>query len=183
MNREAIPAFKPGACVHDFLAPSSAANYKGKQAMGSQDDSIVKLYQQLLDAWNDRDAAAFARLFSEQGSIVGFDGSTANGRTQIEAHLKPIFADHPTARYVSKVREVRDLALGTAVLRAIAGMIPPGEKRLKPDRNAVQTLVASRQDASDWQIEVFQNTPARFDGRPEEADRLTRELEQELQET
>jgi uncharacterized protein (TIGR02246 family) len=149
--------------------------------MGSQGEEIVSLYQQLLDAWNDRDASAYARLFSENGSIVGFDGSTANGRSEIEAHLKPIFTDHPTARYVSKVRYVRDLGPGAAVLRAVAGMIPPGEDRLKPERNTIQTLLASRREAGDWQIEMFQNTPARFDGRPDETERLTRELEGELQ--
>ena len=149
--------------------------------MGPQSEAIVKLYQQLLGAWNDRDAAGYARLFSENGSIIGFDGSTANGRAEIEGHLTPIFADHPTARYISKVRDVRDLNSGTALLRAVAGMIPPGKAHLKPERNAVQTLVASRQVAGGWQIEMFQNTPARFDGRPDEADRLTRELEQELE--
>jgi uncharacterized protein (TIGR02246 family) len=149
--------------------------------MGSQRDAIVRLYRQLLDAWNDRDAAAYARLFSEQGSIIGFDGSTANGRAEIEAHLKPIFADHPTARYVSKVRDVRDLSSGTVLLRAVAGMIPPGKNHLMPERNAVQTLVASRTVADGWQIEMFQNTPARLDGRPEEANRLTRELEAQLE--
>jgi uncharacterized protein (TIGR02246 family) len=149
--------------------------------MGPQSDTIVSLYRQLLEAWNDRDATAYARLFSERGSIIGFDGSTANGRAQIEAHLKPIFADHPTATYVSKVRDVRDLSSGTALLQAVAGMIPPGRDQLMPERNAIQTLVASRQAGDGWQIEMFQNTPARFDGRPEEADRLTRELERELE--
>lgn len=151
--------------------------------MGRQSDTIVSLYRQLLEAWNNRDATAYARLFSEKGSIVGFDGSTANGRAEIAAHLKPIFADHPTARYVSKVRDVRDLSTGTALLRAVAGMIPPGKDRLMPERNAIQTLVASHQTVGGWQIEMFQNTPARVDGRPEEADRLTRELEGELEHT
>ena len=151
--------------------------------MGPQSDAIVRLYQLLLDAWNDRNAAAYSKLFSEKGSIIGFDGSTANGRAEIEAHLKPIFADHPTARYVSKVRDVRDLSSGTALLQAVAGMIPPGKDHLMPERNAIQTMVASREAAGGWRIEMFQNTPARFDGRPEEVDRLTRELERELEHT
>ena len=150
--------------------------------MSSQREAIVSLYRELLDAWNDRDATAYARLFSEKGGIIGFDGSTANGRAEIELHLRPIFADHPTARYVSKVREVRELGSFTALLRAVAGMVPPGEAQLMPERNAIQTLVASR-EAGSWRIEMFQNTPARFDGRPEEADRLTRELEEELEHT
>lgn len=151
--------------------------------MGLQGDALVSLYQQLLDAWNDRNAGAFASLFSKDGSIVGFDGSTAKGRDEIEAHLKPIFDNHPTARYVGKVRDVRDFSADVALLRAVAGMIPPGGHHLKPERNTIQTLVASRQLAGDWQIEMFQNTPARFDGRPDEAEQLTRELEGELKQS
>ena len=145
------------------------------------DHPAIELYRKLLQAWNDRDASAYARLFSEKGSIVGFDGSTANSKDGIEAHLKPIFADHPTASYVGKVRAVRELGTGSALLRAVAGMIPPGKRSLIPERNAVQSLVASRQSNGDWRIEMFQNTPARFDGRPNEVDKLTRELEAELQ--
>jgi len=146
-------------------------------------DGLEDLYQALLSAWNERDAVAYANLFSEDGSIVGFDGSMANGRSEIEAHLKPIFTDHPTARYVGKVREVRELGAGVGLLRAVAGMMPPGKTYLMPDRHAVQTIVASRSGSGSWQIEMFQNTPARFDGRPQEVDRLTRELETKLQNT
>jgi uncharacterized protein (TIGR02246 family) len=144
-------------------------------------DNAVVLYRKLLQAWNDRDAAAFARLFSDDGSLVGFDGSTADTRDEIKTHLEPIFADHPTAAYRGKVRAVRKLGTDSVLLRAVAGMISPGKTSLVPDRNAVQSLVASRQSDGGWQIEMFQNTPARFDGRPDEVDRLTRELEAELE--
>lgn len=142
-------------------------------------DHLERLYQDLLDAWNRRDAAAYARLFRSTGSIVGFDGSVANGREEIEAHLTPIFTHHPTARYVGKVREVRTLGQ-SALVRAVAGMIPPGGREIMPDRNAIQTVVASIEPGGGWSIEMFQNTPARFDGRPDEADRLTRELQAEV---
>ena len=142
-------------------------------------DHLEKLYRDLLDAWNRRDAAAYARLFRSTGSIVGFDGSVANGREEIEAHLRPIFTDHPTARYVGKVREVRILGQ-SALVRAVAGMIPPGGREIMPDRNAIQTVVASIEPDGGWSIEMFQNTPARFDGRPDEAARLTRELQAEV---
>jgi uncharacterized protein (TIGR02246 family) len=136
------------------------------------------LYFTLLDSWNRRDAKAYARLFSPDGNIVGFDGSTASSALEIEQHLAPIFADHPTARFVGKVRDVRQLGSDCVLLRAVAGMIPPGKTLIMPERNAIQTLVASRR-GGDWQIELFQNTPARFDGRPEEAKKLTEELEAE----
>jgi len=59
-------------------------------------------------------------------------------------------------------------------------MVPPGKSDLNPAVNAVQTLVAARQD-SRWRIAVFQNTPAAFHGRPELSERLTEELRQVLQ--
>jgi uncharacterized protein (TIGR02246 family) len=144
-------------------------------------DPAVELYRKLLHAWNDRDAGAYSKLFSEDGSIVGFDGSTADSREGIKSHLEPIFADHPTAAYVGKVRAVRQLGAGTTLLRAVAGMVPPGKKVLMPERNAIQSLIVSRQSDGDWKIEMFQNTPARFDGRPDEASKLTRELEFEVE--
>ena len=141
-----------------------------------QNESVIaELYHQLLDAWNRRDAAGFAARFTTDGSIVGFDGSPINGRAEIESHLRPIFADHPTAAYVSKIREVRFLSPETALLRAVAGLIPPGQHDINSATNAIQSLVAVKQDG-DWRIALYQNTPAQFHGRPEEAAALTDEL-------
>jgi uncharacterized protein (TIGR02246 family) len=118
-------------------------------------------------------------MFAEDGSLVGFDGSPIDGRGEIEGHLAPIFADHPTAAYVGKVREVRSLATDVALLRAVAGMVPPGASDLKPELNAVQTLVAVRRDGR-WQIAMYHNTPAAFHGRPEAVEALTNELRELL---
>lgn len=107
---------------------------------------------------------------------MGFDGSQANGRTEIERHLTPIFADHPTAAFVTILREVRALGDGVQLLRAVAGMVRPGEHSVNPVTNAVQSLVAVR-TGNDWRVALFQNTPAAFHGRPKDAERLTTELQ------
>jgi uncharacterized protein (TIGR02246 family) len=140
---------------------------------------IDTLYQQLLETWNRRDAAAYAALFAENASVVGFDGSQMNGRTEIATQISQIFADHPTSRYVGKIREVRLLAPNVALLRAVAGMVPPGQSDLKPDVNTIQSLVAAHHNDR-WLIALFQNTPAQFHGRPELAQQLTEELRQLL---
>ena len=62
-----------------------------------------------------------------------------------------------------------------ALLHAVVGMIPPGEADLNPERNAHQTVVATKQ-GGDWRIAFFQNTPAQFHGRPDVAKALTDEL-------
>jgi uncharacterized protein (TIGR02246 family) len=146
----------------------------------SADEAKVSaLYRQLLDCWNRRAAAEFAALFAEDGNSVGFDGSQLNGRSEIEASLRQIFADHPTAAYIAKIREVRFLTSEIAILRAVAGMVPAGQTDLNPAVNAVQSLVAC-QSTSRWRIALFQNTPAQFHGRPELAQELTAELRQLL---
>jgi uncharacterized protein (TIGR02246 family) len=137
-------------------------------------EAVRDLYAQLLTAWNERDADRFGALFTEDGTTVGFDGSQSHG-PQIAGHLKPIFADHPTAAYVAKVLQVRAVGPDAAVLRAIVGMVPPGAADLKPDVNAVQTLLAER-TAGGWRIVLLQNTPAQHHGRPDLVGQHTAEL-------
>jgi uncharacterized protein (TIGR02246 family) len=141
----------------------------------SQVDAVSSLYGSLIDAWNARDAKRFASLFADVATVVGFDGSGMTGRTEIEATLAKIFADHPTPPYISKIRSVRLIALDVAVLQAHVGMVPPGQSDIQPQLNAVQLLVAVRRNG-EWRIEAFQNTPAAFHGRPDLAAQFTAEL-------
>jgi uncharacterized protein (TIGR02246 family) len=150
----------------------------GQQA-SPDEGSVRALYHDLLDCWNRRNPQAMAALFADDGNLVGFDGSTVNGRSDIEAHLRPIFADHPTSKYVSKIREVRFLKPDLALVRAVVGMVPPGKSDINPAVNAIQSLVAVRENGR-WRVALFQNTPAQFHGRPELAQQLTEELRQLL---
>jgi uncharacterized protein (TIGR02246 family) len=147
-----------------------------------QDEEIRDLYRRLLDGWNRRDAVAMARVCAREGQYVGFDGSVMTGPAAIEAALRPIFADHPTATYVSIVRSVTWLGPEVALLRAVAGMRAPGQERIMPERNVVHLLVAVREDGV-WRVAQYQNTPASFDGRPAEREALRAELEAEAQPT
>ena len=138
---------------------------------------IETLHRELLTFWNDQNAAGMASLFTEDANVIGFDGSQMNGRSQIETELKQVFANHKTARYVWKIQEIRFIDSQTALLRAIVGMVPPGKKELNPATNAIQSLVACKQNHL-WKIVLFQNTPAEFHGRPELVDSMTKELSQ-----
>jgi uncharacterized protein (TIGR02246 family) len=137
---------------------------------------IVELFGTLLEAWNRRDASAMAALYAPHGCQIGFDGNTTKGPQNIERYLSGVFRDHAMPRFVSKVRDVRDLGPNVAILCAVSGMIPDGRSGITPDLNTVQTLIASRSRKDEWRIELFQNTPAAFDGRPEEREKLTQEL-------
>ncbi len=140
---------------------------------------VRELYRQMLDGWNKRSANAFAAPIAEDGDLIGFDGSQLIGKAEIISTLQQIFADHPTAPYVSKIRGVRFLSPEVAVLRAIVGMVPPAQSDLDPKLNAIQTLVAAKRDGQ-WRIELFQNTPAQLHGRPDLVQQMTDELRQLL---
>ncbi len=147
-----------------------------RHSQSADEQPLATLYTQLLDSWKQRDAAAYAAPFTEDGNIVGFDGSQINGRAAIASEIGQIFADHQTAQYVGKIREIRLLTLDVALLRAVVGMIPPGQTDINPAVNAIQSLLAVRR-AGTWQIALFHNTPAQFHGRPELSQQLTEELQ------
>jgi uncharacterized protein (TIGR02246 family) len=145
--------------------------------MAMLEDDVRALYQRILDAWNARSASDFAAQFVDDGHIVGFDGSQSDSAHQIEAHLAEVFGSHQTARYVARVRGVQPIADTAAVLRAVVGMVPPGQSDINPAVNAIQTLVAAHVGGI-WRALLLQSTPAAFHGRPELVEALTQELRQ-----
>ena len=153
----------------------SSQTFRQQNSPSPDESEVGELYRQMLDGWNKRSADAFAAPFAEDGESIGFDGSQLVGRTEIVSTLRQIFADHPTAPYVSKVKSVTLLSPEVAVLRAIAGMVPPGQSEINPAVNTIQTLIAVKSDGQ-WCIVLFQNTPVQFHGRPELVHQMTEEL-------
>ena len=121
----------------------------------------------------------FANLFAENGNTIGFDGSQMNGRRQINDELSQIFANHKVSSYVGIIREVRPLSSTIFILRAVAGMVPPGQSKITPAVNTIQTLVGQKEQEQ-FLIALFQNTPAAFHGRPEAVEQLTKELQKTI---
>ena len=142
----------------------------------NDEKDIHSLYKKLLENWNKNISSDFANLFLEDGNVIGFDGSQMNGRQQIDNELDQIFSNHKVASYVGIIREIRSIAPGIFIVRAVAGMVPPGKTEIMPERNAIQSLVVTREQEG-FSIALYQNTPASFDGRPELSKQLTEELQ------
>jgi uncharacterized protein (TIGR02246 family) len=143
------------------------------------EDQVKALYKFLLDSWNKNDANSFAKLFSKDGDVVGFDGSQMKGPSQIESELKQIFINHKVSSYVSIVREIRPLSSSIYLLRAVAGMVALDKKEINPKVNAIQTLIVYKEN-DEFKIALFQNTPAAFHGREQLSSQLTEELQEVL---
>jgi uncharacterized protein (TIGR02246 family) len=148
-------------------------------ANDNPEQQVRELYRRLIEAWDKRNARDYTLVFAEDATLVGYDGSEINGQATIGSHISAIFSHHQTAAYVTLVREVRSISNDVWLLRAEVGMIPPGKEELNPDRNAVQVMIAVRK-GGEWRIALFQNTPAAWDGRKEDSEKLSAELREAI---
>ncbi len=147
----------------------------------SPDEAAIRdLHAQLVEGWNRGSGEGFAAPFAEDADFVGFDGTYLKGRGEVARFHQQILDLYvPGSRRVGKVRSVRFLTPDVAVMHAVGGTVPGGQRDLDVQRNSIQTIVAVREDAA-WKIAVFQDSRAWYIGRPKEAEALTEELQQLL---
>jgi uncharacterized protein (TIGR02246 family) len=150
----------------------------GMETLSVQDNALA-LYQGLLQQWNKRNAAGMTGLFATNGSLIGFDGSQLNGRPEIYTVLDEIFANFPTAAYISIVKDVKVLSDNAAIVTAVVGMVAQGQTDISPEVNAIQSMTAMLEEGK-WRVALFQNTPAAFHGRPELSEQLSTDLRHAL---
>lgn len=93
---------------------------------------IVDLYRRILEGWNARNAKEMTHPLASDATVVGFDGSVHSGRQTIESQMADLFRNHPTARYVADLEMLPEIGPAGALLRAVAGLIPPGSSAVKP---------------------------------------------------
>jgi len=139
---------------------------RGETAANTTDEAAVRdLYRQLLDGWNQGSGAAFAAPFTQDGDLVAFDGTHFKGRGEIETSHQGLFDRWMKGtRLVGQVRDVRFLGSDVAVMHAVGGTVMRGKSRTSPERDSIQTLIATR-DGGEWRLAAFQNTRVRPIGR------------------
>jgi uncharacterized protein (TIGR02246 family) len=136
-----------------------------KTANPADEEAVRGLYRQLMDGWNRGSGAAFAAAFTEDGDLVAFDGTHFKGRREIESSHQELFDRWMKGtRLVGEVEDVRFLGPDVAVMHAVGGTVMRGRSRPSPERDSIQTLVATREDG-EWRLAAFQNTRVRPIGR------------------
>ena len=126
------------------------------------DEAAVRgLYQQLMDGWNQGSGDAFAAVFTEDGDLVAFDGTHFKGRKEIAPFHQQLFDKWMKgSRLVGQVERVRFLSPDVSLLHAVGGTVMRGKTKPSPERDSIQTLVATRQNG-EWRLAAFQNTRVR----------------------
>jgi uncharacterized protein (TIGR02246 family) len=131
----------------------AAANHSADEA------DVRALYQQLMDGWNQGSGDAFAAVFTEDGDLVGFDGTHFKGRQEIAPFHQQLFDKWlKGSRLVGQVKDVRFLSPDIALMHAVGGTVMRGKSEPSPERDSIQTLLATRQEGDEWRLAAFQNT-------------------------
>lgn len=125
----------------------------------AEGSDIERIFQQLDEAWNCHDAAAFAGLFAPDADFTNVRGMQATGRAGIERFMTPLFATMFAGSRQTVLRSAtRVLAAGLAAVDAWWSM--EGARTLdglpRPTRYGLASLVM-RRDACGWRILVWHN--------------------------
>jgi uncharacterized protein (TIGR02246 family) len=127
------------------------------------DEAAVRdLYQQLMDGWNRGSGEGFAAVLAEDGDLVAFDGTHFKGRKEIAPFHQQLFDKWMKGtRLIGQVEDVRFLSPDVAVMHAVGRTVMCGKTEPSPERDSIQTLVATRQ-GGEWRLAAFQNTRVRL---------------------
>jgi len=148
-------------CALAFLLLMSTDLRTNATVVGqSEDEAVIRDVQKAqADAWNRHDAAAYARLFSEDGDVVNVLGWWWRGRAQIESRLGQAFAfvfresqltiTETSVRFLSPTIAIAHVRWTMTGAKAPPGMPEP--------REGIEIQILQK-TAGHWLIESFQNT-------------------------
>lgn len=129
-----------------------------KVATGRDEAGVAALPERIVAAWAAQDPAAFAEVFSEDGSMI-LPGVYRAGRDQIRQFMTEAFAGpYRGTRVTGQPLELRFLSDQVAVLITQGGVLAPGETAVADERAIRASWIAVHRDGR-WQLAAYQNSP------------------------
>ena len=125
------------------------------QAQAPVNPEIQSVVNELATAWNQGDAAAFAKRFQQDGTFTNVNGTAFVGHAAFEERHRAIFAGplkgSVTTMTLRRAQLVRpDVALVDVDCSTKAGA---------PDPIGSKLLLVLTRDGGQWSIAAFHNTP------------------------
>jgi uncharacterized protein (TIGR02246 family) len=120
--------------------------------------AIAGAPQRLVAAWAARDAAAFAALFTEDGTMI-LPGVYRKGRPDISAYMAYAFATiYRDTRVTGRPIDLKPIGSDAVALITEGGVIAPGETQLSPAATIRASWILVKRDG-EWQVAVYHNCP------------------------
>ncbi|MEO8616454.1 MAG: nuclear transport factor 2 family protein [Luteolibacter sp.] len=131
----------------------------GLRADEEPSPEIVGLQKAAADfviAYNNKDAAGIAALFTENGEMTDIDGvDITSGRAEIKARYEERFSGDDVPQSAIEVASVRLVTPTVAIEDGTFHLDPPGEDT--PVSSSTYTAVLVKNDAGVWQIASTRN--------------------------
>ncbi len=125
----------------------------------TQTESVVNVIQAVYDAWADGDADAFAKLYTDDATVVQ-PGIHKKNNDEIRTTMAAGFAGPlKESRVLDEPQSVRFLGPDTAVVITEGGVLMAGESELPTERLVRATWVLTRRNER-WYVAAYQNSPA-----------------------
>jgi uncharacterized protein (TIGR02246 family) len=122
-------------------------------------DDVVAVIQAVYDAWGDGDADAFAKLYTDEATVVQ-PGVHKRGNDEIRTTMAAGFAGAlKGSRVLDEPQSVRFLGPDTAVVISEGGILMAGQSELPAERLVRATWVLTRRDER-WYVAAYHNSPA-----------------------
>lgn len=117
---------------------------------------LAKAATAFVEAYNKKDAAAIAALFTADGEMADLNAEElSSGRDEIKARYEEIFGEDDAPKMAIEVRSVRLVAPNLAVEDGTVHLTPPGDNA--PPRSTTYTATLLKNDAGTWQIATTRN--------------------------
>jgi uncharacterized protein (TIGR02246 family) len=129
--------------------PAPSAVEKAEAGIDDALESLAKAAESFVKAFNDRDAAGIAALFTPLGEMVGSDGETVAGRKAIETYHRDLFSGEEVPLIALEASDVELVAPGVAVEEGMIHMTIADDE---PVRSIGYTVTHSKQADGSWLI-------------------------------
>jgi uncharacterized protein (TIGR02246 family) len=122
-------------------------------------ERVVSVIHAVYDAWADGDADTFAKLYTDDATVVQ-PGIYKRNNDDIRTTMAAGFAGPlKGSRVHDEPQSVRFLGPDTAVVITEGGIIMAGQAKCPAERLVRSTWVLTKQDEQ-WYVAAYQNSPA-----------------------